>query len=102
MTQYIAKSTLITKGVRYQQGQKFDEVDLKELSTEQISAHFKEVVSVDKNVASETQAPAEINDESKNVVSTPAPAPSPVASPATAPAPKGKGGKWKAKGKGGK
>ena len=46
MTQYIAKSTLITAdGVRYQLGHEYSEKDLKGLSNEEISEHFKVVVS---------------------------------------------------------
>jgi hypothetical protein len=74
MTQYIAKSTLITDGVRYQLGNEYSSEDLKGLSDEEISAHFKEVVSkVGKKTfvsvvktstpAPETQSNDEINEE---------------------------------------
>ena len=96
MTQYKAKSTLISKGERYQQGQVFSEADLKGLSPEQITAHFTEIVSQPE--VSKTQASAEINDDTTGT----APASAPVSTPVIAPAPKGKGGKGKAKGKGGK
>ena len=100
MTQYIAKSTLISKGVRYQQGQKFDEADLKGLSPEQITAHFTEIVSQPE--VTKTQAPAEINDDTTGTAPASSPVPMGFQTPVIAPAPKGKGGKGKAKGKGGK
>lgn len=104
MTQYIAKSTLISNGERYQQGQVFSEVELKGLSPELIDAHFKEIVTTTPKSETKTQATAEINDETDNGSLAPT-GDNTKTEPQNTPAPKqvqGKGGKGKGKGKGGK
>lgn len=105
MTQYIAKSTLISDGERYQQGQVFSEVELKGLSPELVDEHFKEIVTkTTPKSGTKNQATAEINDETGNGSLAPTGDNTKI-EPQNAPAPKqvqGRGGKGKGKGKGGK
>ena len=101
MTQYKAKSTLIHKGVRYQQGQTFLEKEISGVSDELVAEYFIEIVS--KKELSKTQTNAEINDDSDEETPTEDTLEDTEEAPQSpAPQVQGKGGKGKGKGKGGK
>lgn len=95
MTQYKAKSTLIHKGVRYQQGQTFSEKEISGVSDELVAEHFVQVVS--NKTVSKTQAPAEINDDSEVDPTTLDESPELEETQEPAPQVQGKSGKGKGK-----